>query len=40
MGHICSIPCKSLTLRIDTPIKLDYYQHSGMLPHVLREFPA
>jgi hypothetical protein len=37
---ICSIPRRSLALHIDIPIKLDYHQHSGMLPQVLREFPA
>jgi aconitate hydratase len=26
-----------LTLRIDTPIELDYYQHGGILPFVLRQ---
>jgi aconitate hydratase len=26
-----------LTLRIDTPIEIDYYQHGGILPYVLRE---
>jgi aconitate hydratase len=26
-----------ITLRIDTPIELDYYQHGGILPFVLRE---
>ena len=25
-----------LTLRIDTPIEVDYYQHGGILPFVLR----
>jgi aconitate hydratase len=25
-----------ITLRIDTPIELDYYQHGGILPFVLR----
>ena len=24
-------------LRIDTPIEVDYYQHGGILPFVLRE---
>jgi len=27
----------SLTLRIDTPIEVDYYRHGGILPFVLRE---
>src|SRR5438046_7601659 len=26
-----------VTLRIDTPIELDYYQHGGILPFVLRQ---
>jgi aconitate hydratase len=26
-----------LVLRIDTPIEVDYYQHGGILPYVLRE---
>jgi len=26
-----------LTLRIDTPIEIDYYQHGGILPFVLRQ---
>ena len=26
-----------LTLRIDTPIEVDYYQHAGILPYVLRQ---
>ena len=26
-----------LTLRIDTPIEVDYYQHGGILPFVLRQ---
>jgi aconitate hydratase len=27
----------TLTLRIDTPIEIDYYQHGGILPYVLRQ---
>jgi aconitate hydratase len=27
----------SVTLRIDTPIEVDYYQHGGILPYVLRQ---
>jgi aconitate hydratase len=27
----------ALTLRIDTPIELEYYQHGGILPYVLRQ---
>ena len=30
----------SLLLRIDTPIEVDYYQHGGILPYVLREILA
>jgi aconitate hydratase len=30
----------SLTLRIDTPIEVDYYAHGGILPYVLRELLA
>ncbi len=26
-----------LTLRIDTPIEVEYYQHGGILPYVLRQ---
>ncbi|HEY0322977.1 MAG TPA: aconitate hydratase [Pyrinomonadaceae bacterium] len=26
-----------VTLRIDTPIEIDYYQHGGILPYVLRQ---
>ena len=26
-----------VTLRIDTPIEVDYYKHGGILPYVLRE---
>jgi aconitate hydratase len=29
-----------LRLRIDTPIEIDYYQHGGILPYVLRELLA
>jgi aconitate hydratase len=27
-------------LRIDTPIEIDYYQHGGILPYVLRQLIA
>ena len=30
----------SVTLRIDTPIEIDYYQHGGILPYVLRQLLA
>jgi aconitate hydratase len=36
-GKTESVP---LTLRIDTPIEVDYYQHGGILPYVLRELLA
>jgi aconitate hydratase len=29
-----------VTLRIDTPIEVDYYQHGGILPYVLRQLIA
>ncbi|MGH6961269.1 MAG: aconitate hydratase, partial [Dongiaceae bacterium] len=29
-----------LRLRIDTPIEVDYYQHGGILPYVLRQLMA
>ncbi len=30
----------SVRLRIDTPIEIDYYQHGGILPYVLRQLIA
>jgi aconitate hydratase len=30
----------SVVLRIDTPIEIDYYQHGGILPYVLRQLLA
>jgi aconitate hydratase len=30
----------SVTLRIDTPIEVDYYKHGGILPYVLRQLIA
>src|SRR5690606_29572747 len=36
-GSTESVP---LTLRIDTPIEVDYYLHGGILPYVLRELIA
>jgi aconitate hydratase len=30
----------SVKLRIDTPIEIDYYQHGGILPYVLRQLIA
>ncbi len=29
-----------VTLRIDTPIEIDYYRHGGILPFVLRQLIA
>jgi aconitate hydratase len=29
-----------LTLRIDTPIEIEYYRHGGILPYVLRQLIA
>ena len=29
-----------LTLRIDTPIEVDYYRHGGILPFVRRQLLA
>jgi len=29
-----------VTCRIDTPIEVDYYQHGGILPYVLRQIVA
>jgi aconitate hydratase len=29
-----------ITLRIDTPIEVDYYHHGGILPYVLRQLLA
>ena len=36
-GTIENVP---VTLRIDTPIEIDYYQHGGILPYVLRQLLA
>jgi len=36
-GHVHKVP---LILRIDTPIEVDYYQHGGILPFVLRQLLA
>jgi aconitate hydratase len=33
-GKIDKVP---LTLRIDTPIEVDYFRHGGILPYVLRQ---
>ncbi len=32
-GHIEKV---TLTVRLDTPIEIDYYQHGGIMPYVLR----
>jgi aconitate hydratase len=36
-GRIDEIP---VTLRIDTPIEVDYYRHGGILPYVVRQLLA
>jgi aconitate hydratase len=36
-GAVENVP---VTLRIDTPIEIDYYQHGGILPYVLRQLLA
>ena len=36
-GTVENIP---VTCRIDTPIEIDYYQHGGILPYVLRQLVA
>ena len=36
-GSVQNIP---VTCRIDTPIEIDYYQHGGILPYVLRQLLA
>ncbi|MBN9689149.1 MAG: aconitate hydratase AcnA [Verrucomicrobia bacterium] len=36
-GSIEEVP---VTCRIDTPIEIDYYQHGGILPYVLRQLIA
>ncbi len=36
-GPAAEIP---VTCRIDTPIEIDYYQHGGILPYVLRQLVA
>jgi aconitate hydratase len=36
-GETIEVP---LVLRIDTPIEIDYYQHGGILPYVLRQLIA
>ena len=30
----------ALTLRIDTPIEVEYFRHGGILPYVLRQLLA
>jgi len=32
-GRVDEVP---LTLRIDTPIEVEYFRHGGILPYVLR----
>ncbi|HWX19375.1 MAG TPA: aconitate hydratase [Candidatus Binatia bacterium] len=36
-GQVETVP---VTCRIDTPIEIDYYQHGGILPYVLRQLVA
>ena len=36
-GHVHLVPVRC---RIDTPIEIDYYQHGGILPYVLRQIVA
>ena len=36
-GSLQNVP---VTCRIDTPIEIDYYQHGGILPYVLRQLVA
>ncbi len=36
-GEVLEIPVRC---RIDTPIEIDYYQHGGILPYVLRQIVA
>jgi aconitate hydratase len=33
-GEIINLP---LTLRIETPVEVEYYRHGGILPYVLRQ---
>eukprot|EP01035_Chromulina_nebulosa_P055800 gene55800-76485_t len=36
-GEVLDVPVRC---RIDTPIEIDYYQHGGILPYVLRQIVA
>jgi aconitate hydratase len=36
-GQVQNVPVRC---RIDTPIEIDYYQHGGILPFVLRQLVA
>ena len=36
-GSVENVPVRC---RIDTPIEIDYYQHGGILPYVLRQLVA
>jgi aconitate hydratase len=36
-GRVEEVPVRC---RIDTPIEIDYYQHGGILPYVLRQILA
>jgi aconitate hydratase len=35
-----SVENVNVRCRIDTPIEIDYYQHGGILPYVLRQLVA
>jgi aconitate hydratase len=35
-----SVEFLTVRCRIDTPIEIDYYQHGGILPYVLRQIVA
>jgi aconitate hydratase len=36
-GSVQNVP---ITCRIDTPIEIEYYQHGGILPYILRQLIA
>jgi aconitate hydratase len=36
-GQVENVP---VSCRIDTPIEIEYYQHGGILPYVLRQLVA
>ena len=37
IGRVETMP---VTCRIDTPVEVEYYQHGGILPYVLRQLVA